>query len=405
MEAAAAEPCDAAADAAVPAGWRCANPACRATTASKRRGPCREFCSKSKCKELAALASAALKEDAKDKRIAELEQQLREQATTIALLKQELARARAAPIRSVEAASLSNVAAAASIKARPALLQTQPLASKAAAAAAPQKQVGTAAPSVLPPTAGAAAEPLSTTAGTAASGIRRPLSALSLNGQDAVQPPPAKKDKPSQPTATLEPPAAEPTAKAWEQCGWSVRPSRSRPDECTWVHEELGLALRKAPRVSHSSTGWHVSLTLVKAIIDSFVRVEQRPMKMEELYADFEACVPLKEGAVSRSKSLRSALRAATDEAVSQMEVSDCAALCEWLEGAPDAPAGHSLRDAAAALGWTEYRARDVAGMLVAQGDIYSTIDHDHFAIADHVPVSPLESPPPTPADAHELCV
>ena len=33
----AAEACDAAADEAAPAGWRCANPECRAATASKRR--------------------------------------------------------------------------------------------------------------------------------------------------------------------------------------------------------------------------------------------------------------------------------------------------------------------------------------------------------------------------------
>ena len=134
----AAEPCDAAADEAAPAGWRCANPECRAATASKRRGPNREFCSKNKCKELAALASAALKEDAKDKRLAELEKRVREQATTIVLLQQELQRAQAAPIHRV-----------------------------AAPAAAP-------------------------------AGTRRPLAALSLNAQQPAQLP-AKKAKPSVP--------------------------------------------------------------------------------------------------------------------------------------------------------------------------------------------------------------
>ena len=54
---------------------------------------------------LAALASAALKEDAKDRQIAELQQRVREQATTIALLKQGLARAQAALAGTCEQAS------------------------------------------------------------------------------------------------------------------------------------------------------------------------------------------------------------------------------------------------------------------------------------------------------------
>jgi len=69
----------------VPTGWRCKN--CDAQTASKRRGPNYEFCSRAKCKELASLAVAALKEDAKDRRITELQNQVREMATTIAQLR------------------------------------------------------------------------------------------------------------------------------------------------------------------------------------------------------------------------------------------------------------------------------------------------------------------------------
>ena len=85
-------PCEVA-DEALPAGWRCANPECRATTASKRRGPRKEFCSKSQCKDLATKASAAVKEGAKDRRIAELEAKVSELTTSVVLLKEQLARA------------------------------------------------------------------------------------------------------------------------------------------------------------------------------------------------------------------------------------------------------------------------------------------------------------------------
>ena len=82
-------PCEVA-DEALPAGWRCANPECRATTASKRRGPRK---AKSQCKDLATKASAAVKEGAKDRRIAELEAKVSELTTSVVLLKEQLARA------------------------------------------------------------------------------------------------------------------------------------------------------------------------------------------------------------------------------------------------------------------------------------------------------------------------
>ena len=385
------EPCDAAADDAVPPGWRCANPECRAPTASKRRGPSKEFCSKNKCKELASLAVAALKEDDKDKRIAELERQLREQATAIALLKQELKRAQAAPINRVQAASSSKAAVAIDEGRRPIAVQ-QP-AAKVATASAPVKQAGTAARSTVQPTA--VASTLSNAApAAAAAGTRRPLAALPLNAQQPAQQPAAKKAKPSEPTP--EPPVGHaggapdaPTrklsAKEWEQCDWSSRPSRSRPGECTWEHKELGLVLRERPTLRKDETGWHIQQALVKAIIESFYLAKHRPMKLDELYADFEACVPLEEGAVSRSKSLRRALRVAQEEAGAELQVEwddHCDALCEWLEGASDdALAGHSVHDAVAALGWTEEHVRGVVAMLEEQGNIYSTIDCDHFAL------------------------
>ena len=49
-----------------------------------------EFCSRHKCKELATAALAAAKETEKDRRIAELELQVKAQATEIALLRKRL---------------------------------------------------------------------------------------------------------------------------------------------------------------------------------------------------------------------------------------------------------------------------------------------------------------------------
>jgi phosphomevalonate kinase len=143
--------------------------------------------------------------------------------------------------------------------------------------------------------------------------------------------------------------------------------------------------LRERPTLRKDETGWHIQQALVKAIIESFYLAKHRPMKLDELYADFEACVPLEEGAVSRSKSLRRALRVAQEEAGAELQVEwddHCDALCEWLEGASDdALAGHSVHDAVAALGWTEEHVRGVVAMLEEQGNIYSTIDCDHFAL------------------------
>ena len=90
------EPCEVAeeADEAVPFGWCCAN--CGAEAASKRRGPNKEFCSKGPCRRLDSLASVAVKDDANLQRIATLEGKVREQATTITLLKNQLTQAQAA---------------------------------------------------------------------------------------------------------------------------------------------------------------------------------------------------------------------------------------------------------------------------------------------------------------------
>ena len=57
----------------------------------------------------------------------------------------------------------------------------------------------------------------------------------------------------------------------------------------------------------------------MKALIEASY-LETGPLKdWVKLYADFEACVPLKEGAVSGSLSLRRALKVARAEALSEM--------------------------------------------------------------------------------------
>jgi hypothetical protein len=398
------EPCgEVAADEGVPAGWRCANPECRATTASKRRGPSYEFCSKNKCKDLAKLALATLKEDAKDRHIAELKKQLREQATTIALLKQQVAKAHAAPIHRSDAASSSKVAAAVALKG---IAVQQPAAKPATSA--PQKQSAAAPRSTVPRTAVAVAPPNATTMSTtttgtaAAAGTRRPLAALSLNPQQQPAQQLAKKAKPSEPTFE---PICEPISKVWQQCGWTTRPSRSRPGESMWVHEKLDLVLAEAPTIRKDDGVWHIHVPLMQAIIEASY-LKTGPIKsFAKLNADFEACVPLKEGAVGRHPSLRSALKVAREEALSEMAADWSAAgdeLCEWLEEAPDALAGRAVNDAIVAMwGWSEARTRRLFANLAEEGRIYSTTDSDHFAVRV-APVSPVDSP--SPAGVHTPC-
>ena len=63
---------------------------CGNTQTSQWRGPNKDLCSNKACKDIAAKAFAQLKESEKDRRITELEAKVREQATTIALLRAQL---------------------------------------------------------------------------------------------------------------------------------------------------------------------------------------------------------------------------------------------------------------------------------------------------------------------------
>ena len=106
--------------------------------------------------------------------------------------------------------------------------------------------------------------------------------------------------------------------------------------------------------------------------------------------------MPLKEGAVSRHPSLRSALKVAREEALSELGAewgADGDELWEWLVEAPDALAGRSVHDAIVAMGWSEARTRKLFGRVAEEGRIYSTIDSDHFAVRV-APVSPQRIPP-----------
>jgi hypothetical protein len=60
---------------------------CGNTATSKWRGPNKDLCSGNKCKDVAAAAFAALRDSEKDQQIAELKAQVRELATTVAVLR------------------------------------------------------------------------------------------------------------------------------------------------------------------------------------------------------------------------------------------------------------------------------------------------------------------------------
>ena len=172
------------------------------------------------------------------------------------------------------------------------------------------------------------------------------------------------------------------------------------------MHEKLNLVLAEAPRtpLRKSDAHWQIQVPLLKAIIEASY-LKTGPIKdLAKLYADWEACMPLKEGAVIKSLSLRSALKVAREEALSELGAewgADGDELWEWLVEAPDALAGRSVHDAIVAMGWSEARTRTLLGRLAEDGNIYSTIDSDHFA-ALVAPVSPADSP--SPAGVHTPC-
>ena len=424
--------CEEANDEAVPFGWRCANQECRAATASKRRGPNKEFCSKGPCRRLASLASAEVKDDANAKRIAALEQQVRDQATTIVLLRKDLAQAQAA----LERAQAATKAAAAFPVANKPPVAPQPTA-KPTSVPPPARRTNdpalmallqdarTAAPSSAAPSAAAtstaastertplvapqpSAKPASAAPSTAtpsaatasaaapsgaAPGARRPLAALSLNHE----PRPVKKAKPSELTPVLPAePVAQPAPQTlpwWKSgtlCpGWIARPSTTRPGEHTYTHKELGIHLRSPPAIqTEDGEGWHVQEELIKALIERFQLENDGSMPMEQLRTDFERAVRMKPGAVSCTKRLRKLVSSVAVQACEQLSAEwddDREALCDWLEDADDAR-GRSLKEAVEAMRsaschWDARRVRAVARMLEEEGSIYSTIDEDHFAI------------------------
>jgi hypothetical protein len=267
----------------------------------------------------------------------------------------------------------------------------------------PRNTVAVAPPKATTTTAAAAG----TTTTAAAAGTRRPLAALSLNSQQQPAQQQAKKAKPSEPTPELAAATEHIStlAKGWQLCRWTTRPSRSRPGESTWVHEKLDLVLAEAPTIRKDDGVWHIHVPLMQAIIEASY-LKTGPIKsFAKLNADFEACVPLKEGAVGRHPSLRSALKVAREEALSEMAADWSAAgdeLCEWLEEAPDALAGRAVNDAIVAMwGWSEARTRRLFANLAEEGRIYSTTDSDHFAVRV-APVSPVDSP--SPAGVHTPC-
>ena len=236
------------ADEVVPFDWVCAN--CGAIEASKRRGPNKEFCSKGPCRRLAGLASAAVKDDSKSNRIATLEAKVRDQATTITLLQNKVARVQAMLERADAAAS--SKAAAAPIAKQPVVPQS----AKTAAALALQRPTNHPALTAMiqgsrpaaPPkaTLAAAAHP-TVASGDGAVGARRPLAALSVNSSHGPQP--AKKAKPSEPVLPE---------------GWQKKKRSSQPGCFRYINKHFKLNLGEPPREHIKKHG--LTFTLLKQV-------------------------------------------------------------------------------------------------------------------------------------------
>ena len=418
-----------------PSGWRCANPECCATTASKRRGPNKEFCSRNRCKDLAAIALANVKGDAKDKLLDELRQRVRDQATEIALLKQQLARAQAVPT-AVSSAAKPTASAAAGDRRPLAALSTS--SSSSTAAAPPAKKAKAAAPAAASFATAAQAfqTALARRPAAAANAGRQPLGELSANAQrPAAAQQPAKQvpwaavlgsasspastpaaTAPSAPAAASNAgrqplgelsatvdvqqpapatqPAPPPVKQAWYKAGrlphgWSKHSLQSRPGEYTYRHAALDVELTEPPTLAHPvNADWQVQPELIRQLIGRFsIGNEGRNVKVDELYSQFEMAVQLKPGSVRGVKSLRQRVTEAQGKALDGLQA-DHDALRDWIEDTED-DTGRDVSTFADDLAWDERRLFFMLKLLEARGDIYTTIDRDHYAVT-----APAESPP-----------
>ena len=385
---AACAPCGDDATEGVPAGWRCVN--CGEETASKRRGPNKEFCSKGPCRRLASMASAEAKDDVSQRRISALEAQVRDQATTIALLRKELTQAQAALERASSVKATAKTSASKPVApqptAKPTAARAQPRTTTHTDNAAIMALLQSASTSAPGKAASAAATPA---ASVPRAGERRPLTALQVNGATAEAAAPGKKAKRTEP-APKPVPKPMPWWKRGVLCpGWTHRPSNKRPGESTWIHEELGVALAEPPRVrTDDGDGWCVQYAVIRSLMQGFLLENGRLISRKQLYADFEVAMGLEAGTVAGSIELKKLVNdesEAASESLGQRWEEDKNALYAWLQAAED-KTGRGLLDAVGALGWDTRRVRACAHLLEDDGDIYSTIDAEHFAITPPEP-------------------
>jgi hypothetical protein len=360
--AAAGPTCEPAAEAGE-APWACANPECGATTFSKRRGPNLEFCSKSRCKALAAQAIAAAKEDTKDRRISELELKVREQATELAILRSQLQRA----------------------------------------------QQASCAPSRSTSSKGAAGQPgASSGSGTACAGSRRPLAALPINTQPLAarphEPTALKKAKfAAEPTAAPPPPPPNPAIafrRSEAPPGWTQSTSG-------WIHpdlqEETGI-----PTVLAQADAFVMPRNLLWQLGYNILKAEGRAFKLSEVHTALEKILELPAGSVASVEPLHQAFKKVWRKAVKTIDALLQEARDDVLDIMRHEPPedGDTVHEIA---GMSDSRltppcVRFCLETLMKEGRVsMSTVgDEEHFKAVEsesecmYSPHTPAESPPPT---------
>ena len=321
---------------AAESAWMCANPSCRSTTFSKKRGPNREFCSRSQCKQLASKACAVAKENDKDAKIAELEAKVLEQATQIALLRSQLA----ASQRACDAI-------------------TQETAKKSAAA-----------------------KPAADAAKPAAAGVRRPLGEVSLNAQPLA---PAKKPKLAAASTHMPPPAASALEykRSEPPAGWTFTKSEFEEDH-GWSHPDLGKiqlqALVQFPSVVGPDDKFRVDDCLLWLLMEEFIARHGRVCTSSELRVAFESILELPDGTVRGVDDLRRAYKKACAEATNLLNDSvarECDDVLDVLGtvGADSAKAAVSARSVADELCLSELKVLYHLSILKKSGSVRAVGD------------------------------
>jgi hypothetical protein len=299
---------------------------CKAPTASLWRGPGERWCSKYKCHQAATAARKALEFDKKDARIDELEVLIDKQADELGDLKER--------VRVLEKFAKQQLA-----------VSDAPRAS-----------------------------------------VRRPLGALTLNvqaqPQAAALKPPAKKARTEEAAPKLPP-------------GWTSRPSSSQPGKTVYEHAKFKLRTLAAPTVTRKGEYFvdlDIARTLTRRAWEEADDDDTRPL-VELGLKDFEQCMGLEPGTVKSTPELKTVYDAAMDKVAEEMEQEEMAALttkqrddvlrcfmgAQNLIGMDVATAQAAL--IAAGQGMGAETLRSAIDGLVREGELFSTIDEDTFAV------------------------